>query len=228
MKCVSLSVSSCFRVFGQCFSQRNRTFRNPIAGLFLSLISCSAPLLAQAVSCSAATVGDLGALNGWVPAPNDAWHQNVSAASVDPKSANIVSLAQDLGGSYLHPDFSTPGDGYAGIPYTVVDSTATASVPVGTGAYPDESDITLEPIPSTAPIEGNPAQCTGGPNDYVADQHTIVVDRAKCVVYETFNTTHCNGAWSADQETVWDMSTTEQRPYSYTSPMRLGCRCSRV
>jgi hypothetical protein len=174
------------------------------------------------VSCSAATVGNLGALNGWVPSPNDAWHQAVTGASVDPGSANILSSTQDLGGSHLHPDFSTPSDGYYGIPYTVVDSSATPLAPVGTGAYPSESDITLEPIPSTTPIEGNPAQCVGGPNNYVADQHAIVVDRAKCVVYETFNTTQCNGAWSADQQTVWDMSTTEARPYGYTSADAAG------
>ena len=174
------------------------------------------------VSCSAASVGNLGSLNGWIPAPNDAWHQNITGATVDPNSANILSLAQDLGGSNLHPDFSTPADGGYGIPYTVVDSTATPSVAVGTGAYPSESDITLEPIPLTTPIEGNPAQCVGGPNNYVADQHTIVVDRAKCVVYETFNTTQCNGAWSADQQTVWDMNTTEQRPYTYTSADAAG------
>ena len=95
-------------------------------------------------------------------------------------------------------------------------------MPVATGAYPGESDITLEPIPSTTPTEGNPAQCTGGPNNYIADQHTIVVDRAKCVVYETFNTSHCNGAWSADQQSVWDMNITEQRPYTYTSADAAG------
>jgi hypothetical protein len=174
------------------------------------------------VSCSTATVGNLGSLNGWIPSPNDAWHQNIASATVDPNSANILSLSQDLGGSYLHPDFSTPADGSAGIPYTVVDSTVTPSVPISMGAYPGESDLTIEPIPSTTPIEGNPAQCAGGPNNYQGDQHTIVVDRAQCVVYETFNTTQCGGNWSADQQTLWDMNTVELRPYGYTSADAAG------
>jgi hypothetical protein len=37
------------------------------------------------------------------------------------------------------------------------------------------------------------------------------------MLYETFNTSLCNGKWSADQETIWDMQNVEQRPWGWTS-----------
>ena len=42
------------------------------------------------------SLGDLGALNGWVPSPNDAWHQDISNAAIDPASATIINTSGDL------------------------------------------------------------------------------------------------------------------------------------
>jgi hypothetical protein len=113
-----------------------------------------------------------------VPAANDAWHQDISAAAVDPNSSTIVSAPQDLNGAYLHPDFSTPADGGAGIPYTVVDTSANPVPLVSVSASDsDDSDNTLYPFFPSMPIEGNPGQCWSDGGDH----HAIVIDKNGCV-----------------------------------------------
>jgi hypothetical protein len=182
-------------------------------GLFVlaSVATCSAQTTLSA--CSAMSLGTNGALNGFVPASGDAWHQDISAAAVDPNSATIINTAGDLAGAYLHPDFSTPADGGAGIPYNVVDSSQTPSVPVAINLYVPDSDITVAPIPASATIEGSPASCPTDSND----RHMIVLDRNKCVAYEYYQAGSCNGSFSAANTALWDMSTTEHRPYGLTS-----------
>ena len=168
-----------------------------------------------AVSCGNITAGNLGSLNGYVPFPSsNAWNTNIASAAVDPNSASIISA---LGLSSLHPDFSTPAGGNYGIPYVVVNSNSTPGVPVDMVGYPSESDITLYPIPSTAPIEGAPGNCSSN-----GDDHLIVVDSAKCWIYETWATQHCNGSWSASNGAIWDMTSSERRPYGWTSADAAG------
>src|SRR6201995_3194808 len=170
------------------------------------------------VACSTMTVGNNGALNGFVPSPNDAWHQDITNAPIDPNSAKIITTSGDLAGANLHPDFSSIAGGGYGIPYTVVDSSQITGVAFPIIAYPDESDITLVPIPANLPIEGNPSSCptTGDA------RHALILDRNKCVIYELYQATPCNNAWSATQLTTWDMKSTEQRPYTYTSADAAG------
>jgi len=95
-------------------------------------------------------------------------------------------------------------------------------VPINVVAYAGQSDVANAPFPLTAPIEGYPADCTGGPNNYVEDAHVLVLDRHTCFLYETFNTQRCNGAWSSDSETIWDLNNYNQRPYSWTSADAAG------
>jgi hypothetical protein len=45
----------------------------------------------------------------------------------------------------------------------------------------------------------------------------LVLDRATCTLYETFNTHRCTGQWSASSETIWDMQNDEGRPWGWTS-----------
>jgi|GEM_PF-574158 len=170
------------------------------------------------VACSTMTVGANGALNGFVPSPNDAWHQDITNAPIDPNSAKIITTSGDLAGAKLHPDFSSIAGGNYGIPYTVVDSSQTPSVPVPVVLYPDDSDITLVPVPAGLPIEGSPASCPTDGND----RHALIVDRNKCVVYELYQAAQCSNGWSASQLTAWDMKSTEQRPYTYTSADAAG------
>jgi len=171
-------------------------------------------------TCSGMSLGDVGSLNGFVPFPSTAaWNTNIASAPVDPNSAAIVA---GFSGSNLHPDFSSIVGGSSGIPYTVVDSSTQPLVPINVVAYSSESDVANAPFPATAPIEGYPGTCVGGPNNYIGDQHVLVLDRNRCMLYETFNSTYCSGAWSADSETIWDLQNFEQRPWGWTSADAAG------
>ena len=171
-------------------------------------------------TCSGMSLGAVGSLNGFVPFPSTAaWNTNIASAPVDPNSAAIIA---GFSGSSLHPDFSTIADGSSGIPYVVVDSSTQPLVPINVVAYASDSDVAYAPFPATAPIEGSPAACTGGPNNYIGDQHVLVLDRNRCMLYETFNSTYCSGAWSADSETIWDLKNFEQRPWGWTSADAAG------
>ena len=171
-------------------------------------------------TCSGMSLGNVASLNGFVPFPTTAaWNTNIASAAVDPNSAAIIA---GFSGSHLHPDFSSVAGGNYGIPYVVVDSSTQPPVPINVVAYSDESDVAYAPFPSTAPIEGYPGACVGGPNNYIDDQHVLVLDRNRCMLYETFNTAFCSGTWSSDSETIWDMQNYEQRPYGWTSADAAG------
>jgi hypothetical protein len=166
-------------------------------------------------SCGNMSTGNGASLNGYVPFPaSNAWNTNIASAPLDPNSATIIAA---LTGSKLHPDFSNIVDGNYGIPYVVVDSSVTPPVPVTMTTYQSESDITLYPIPLTAPIEGFPPACTIN-----GDNHLLVIDKNKCWLYETWQTQICNGTWSAANGAIWDLTRTEHRPYGWTSADAAG------
>ncbi len=171
-------------------------------------------------TCSGMSLGNGASLNGFVPFPaTAAWNVNIASAPVDTNSAAIIA---GFSGSNLHPDFSSVAGGNYGIPYVVVDSSTQPLVPITAGAYAGDSDVADAPFPPTAPIEGAPGTCVGGPNNYINDQHVLVLDRNRCMLYETFNTEYCNGTWAADSETIWDIQNFEQRPWGWTSADAAG------
>jgi len=96
-----------------------------------------------------------------------------------------------------------------GIPYQVVTGTQ-AKVAIKLGAYASEDDPGPMPVPSNALIEGYPKPGTG-------DRHVLVLDKDACWLYELGAAKLKNGAWSADAAAVWDMTISEQRPYTWTS-----------
>ncbi len=168
-------------------------------------------------TCGGMSLGNNASLNGFVPfPPTYAWNTNIANAPLDPNNTAITT-ASGFVGNYLHPDFSSVAGGNYGIPYEVVDSSTQPLVSVNVVAYPGESDVAHAPFPANAPIEGNPGNCVGGPGNYVGDQHVLILDRNRCILYETFNTKYCGGAWSADSETIWDMQSDEMRPWGWTS-----------
>jgi hypothetical protein len=173
-------------------------------------------------ACSQMSTGDNASLNGFVPFPTTtAWNTDISQAPLDPNNTAITSAA-GFAGNHLHHDWSSVAGGNYGIPYVVVDSSSQPLVPINVVAYASESDVAQAPFPSTAPIEGSPADCTGGPGAYAGDQHVLVLDRNACMLYETFNTVRCNGSWSSDSETIWDLQNYEQRPWGWTSADAAG------
>ena len=165
--------------------------------------------------CGNMSTGNGASLNGYVPFPStNLWNTNIASAAIDPNSAAIIAA---LTGSNLHPDFSNVVDGNYGIPYVVVDSSVTPGVTVTMTTYQSESDITLYPIPITAPIEGFPPTCST-----TGDNHLLVIDKNKCWLYETWQTQLCNGAWRAANGAIWDLTSTEHRPYGWTSADAAG------
>jgi hypothetical protein len=189
----------------------NLWFALTLATLFLF----SEAAFSQAGTCSGMTVGQLTSLNGFVPFQSTSlWNTDISAAPVDPNSANYINF---IGPTVtLHPDFGagTFHNQTLGIPYQVVAGTQ-AKVPVTLGAFFDESDPGPEPIPSNALIEGFPKPGNG-------DRHVLVLEKDGCWLYELFNAALTKGKWSADATAIWDMTINEQRPYTWTSADAAG------
>ena len=198
--------------------------------LFLFAPFASAQQYGSATACAGMQLGtptngpNGGNLNGFVPFPStNAWNVNIANAPIDSNSSALAAVWSAAGGYKLHPNFgSSPGDG--GIPYIVVDSTVTPSVPINVLDAADQSDVVIAPYPGSdaVPIEGDPDDCSGWPDTYNGDAHALVLDRAKCWLYETFNTNTCNGLWDASSETIWDMENGESRPWGWTSADAAG------
>lgn len=185
-------------------------------------LSISVSAAVSGSACSKMSTGDNASLNGFVPFPaSNAWNTDISSAPLDPNNTSITSAA-GFAGLHLHHDFSSVAGGNYGIPYTIVDSSTTPLASISVTDYASESDAAKAPFPLTAPIEGSPADCTGWPNAYIGDSHVLVLDRNTCVLYETFNTHRCTGQWSASSETIWDMQSSEQRPWGWTSADAAG------
>ncbi|HTT61763.1 MAG TPA: hypothetical protein VMG35_07975 [Bryobacteraceae bacterium] len=174
-----------------------------------------AAVFAQAGTCAGMSVGPLASLNGFVPfPPTSLWNTDISNAPVDPNSANLIAY---IGTNVtLHPDF---GSGrYAGqsigIPYQIEAGTQ-PKVPVKLTEYPGDSDPGPMPIPASALIEGYP-----NPGD--GDRHVLVLDQGGCWLYELYNAHLNNGNWYAGSSAIWDMTISEQRPYTWTSADAAG------
>ena len=191
-----------------------RKTTNVVAAVTL-VLACASSAFAQQPSCSSMTTGQLTSLNGFVPFPAASlWNTDISAAPVDPNSANIISY---IGSAItLHPDFGsgTYHSQTMGIPYQVVSGTQ-SKVTVKLGAYSSESDPGPMPIPSNALIEGYPKPGTG-------DRHVLVLEKDGCWLYELYNATVKNGIWSAASSAVWDMAGNGQRPFTWTSADAAG------
>ncbi|HMG87892.1 MAG TPA: hypothetical protein VK574_19315 [Terracidiphilus sp.] len=173
-------------------------------------------------SCAGMSLGDNASLNGFLPfTATTEWNTDISSAPLDPNNTAITSAA-GFAGLHLHHDWSSVAGGNYGIPYVVVDSNSTPLIPVSVVDYADESDVAEAPYPITAPIEGAPADCDGWPDTYIGDSHVLVLDRHACMLYETFNTHRCSGAWSASSETIWDLKNYDRRPWGWTSADAAG------
>lgn len=141
-----------------------------------------------------ADLGPGAALNGAIPFPADnPWNTDISGASVDPNSANLIaSIGLNTG---LHPDF---GSGLyqgapIGIPYIVVAGTQSL-VAMHYSDFASESDPGPFPVPGNAPIEGQMADGSA----FNGDRHVLVIDRDHNRLYELGNAyPQPDGSWNA-------------------------------
>ncbi|MEP7201321.1 MAG: hypothetical protein ABI894_01870 [Ilumatobacteraceae bacterium] len=140
----------------------------------------------------------------------NAWNQEVASAPLHPRSAEIISHIQAVGGDNLHPDFGE--NPLYGIPYVIVPADQPA-VPITYDAYGDESDPGPFPIPLSAPVEGGGA---GG------DQHVLVVQEGSCQLYELFVGRRSGAGWVAASGAKFDLNTGALRPLGWTSADAAG------
>src|SRR5579864_5745277 len=190
-----------------------KVFNTGVFGLAILLYAGTA--FGQSGTCSGMSLGQGANLNGFVPFPSSSlWNTDISAAPVDPNSANIINF---IGSTVtLHPDFGagTFHNQTIGIPYQTVAGTQ-PKVKVALKAYASESDPGPEPIPSNALIEGYPKPGNG-------DRHVLVLEKDGCWLYELGKAYLTRGKWSADVAAIWDMTSDEQRPYTWTSADAAG------
>jgi hypothetical protein len=147
------------------------------------------------------------------PADNP-WNQRVDRLPVHPSSDAIV---RSIGaGEHMHADFgSGPYEGAPiGIPYVTVPGRQ-KRVRVSFD-YADESDRGRYPIPRRVPIEG------GRSSD--GDRHVIVVDRARCRLYELFDAHPLAGGarWHAGSGAIFSLRSNRLRPRGWTSADAAG------
>jgi hypothetical protein len=80
--------------------------------------------------------------------------------------------------------------------------------------YADESDHVRYPFGADTRIEGGRGSS--------GDKHTVVVDRSRCRLYETWNTRHVDGRWRAGSGATWSLTGNALRPDGWTSADAAG------
>jgi hypothetical protein len=141
------------------------------------------------------------------------WHADVSRLPVHPRSAAWLSHMQ-VATRRLHADFG-PSFGAQpvpyGIPITVVNGAPRVPVTFG---YPAESDRVRYPLGTATRIEGGSAAS--------GDRHAIVVDKATCTLFETWDTHRYPSGWYAGSGAVWRLTSDALRPATWTSADAAG------
>ena len=135
--------------------------------------------------------------------PGDSWwNQDISGASVDPKSSTYVATIG--AGTALHPDFGTQ----YGIPSVKVDASVAKKTVVFD--YASESDPGPYPIPANPPIEnGN-------------DAHILMFHTGECKLYELYAASKLGSQWYAGSGAIWDLTKNSTRPKGWTSADAAG------
>jgi hypothetical protein len=191
----------------------------------------AAPPRAGAQSAPAERIGQLPGPLPLFP-PDNWWNQDVSAAPIDPRSAQFIAFVGTT--RRLHPDFGgfeSPGSvNIYGFPYLTVSGDQPKKAVQF--YYADESDgvdhatgrsYPFYPIPDEAIaqpywIEGGPA----GNQDPGGDRHMLIADRDNRVLYE-LSGLHWNGSqWTAAAGAAFDMKTNARRPDGWTSSDAAG------
>jgi hypothetical protein len=144
---------------------------------------------------------------------NSVWNKRVDDLPVAGNSRRII---RSIGRSEtLHADFGSGfwEGGKIGIPITVVGRDQKRSnVRFG---YASESDDGPYPIPKDVSIEG------GRRSD--GDRHAIIVDKARCKLYELFALyPRKSGGWRAGSGAIWDLESNKLRPKGWTSADAAG------
>ncbi len=159
---------------------------------------------------------------------DDLWNTNIASAPIDPNSAAITAVWATAGNYSFLPLFGSAQPD-SGIPYYVVDSTQTPLVPVVVTGSPTQSEVVRVPLPDgdLVPMEGDDPDCSIWPDTDVNDDHSLVLDRATCWIYEAWVASRCIGSdnhmhWENNSLTIFDATNANARPWGWTSGDALG------
>src|SRR5581483_7483605 len=144
---------------------------------------------------------------------NNVWHANISKLPVNKHNAQWMKT---IGRSVnLHPDFG-PSFGAQPVPYGIPITIVGRShrrVKVKF-QYASESDHVHYPLGHDTKIEGG-RHASG-------DRHALVVDKATCRLYETFDTRKSGHHWTAGSGATWSLKSNHLRPAGWTSADAAG------
>jgi hypothetical protein len=197
-------------------------------------------VLALVVCFGAAAIA--ATLNGALPTPlplfpsDNWWNTDISAAPIDPSSANYIAFVNNGTTRRLHPDFggeASPGSVQIyGFPYIVVDGTQTKRTVQF--QYSDESDgvnhttdqsFPFYPIPDEAIAQAHWIE-SGEPGNIDlrsnSDRHILIVDRDNRHLYELYNVFYDGTTWHAGSGAFFDMNVNGRRPDTWTSADAAG------
>jgi hypothetical protein len=200
-----------------------------VALTLAALFALPAPTLAQALR------------NGPLPAPlplfppDNWWNVDISAAPVDPNSANFINF---IGATVeLHPDFGgdsldDPPPAIYGMPYISVSATQPL-LPVTWMTPWNESDDGFPgrpigyPIPEEAKTQakwiegGHPGNVAPDPG---GDRHMLIVDRDNRILYELYRAfwNPIDSRWEADSGAIYSLDSNHRRPEGWTSADAAG------
>ncbi len=132
------------------------------------------------------------------------WNRNVSGDPVDARSADYLAFMA-AGSLHLHPDFGAPEYGE---PFVIV-SGSQQRAPI-TFTWAGQSDPGPYPYPADLPIQAG------------ADHHATVLDKDRCVIYETYMTARSGSGFSADSGALFDLRSGAMRPDGWTSATASG------
>lgn len=157
--------------------------------------------------------------------PDNPWNIPVADWPVHPRSKQIVATVgtnlplrcnTDMGFVLVPPDQK--------------------KVEVKLTAYAEESDKGPFPVPDNVPIENWPSgykrsdqfkkltleDVQRGKPDPEADRHGIVVDPTNRKLYEFYRLTRTDTGWTAEQASIFDLSSNKLRPDGWTSSDAAG------
>lgn len=202
----------------------------PLTGLILSILACDVtvdltstpePVSSQETlitpttesaltSPSPALTSDGPALSNCPLFPSDnILNARVDTLPIHPQSdAWIDSIGRD---ELFHMDFGsgTWDSGPIGIPFNIISGSTVSKYSLEF-YYPDESDAGPYPIP-------------GNPNiEWGSDHHILVVDTDTCTLYEIYDASFDDGAWSGGSGAIWDLNSNALRPADWTSADAAG------
>ena len=167
--------------------------------------------------------------------PDNWWNVDVSAAPVDPNSADFIA---SIGAATpMHPDFGgdvDPGDPanpeIYGFPYASVTA-AQALRPVAFVEFGSQSDPGVPGRPAGYPIPEEAKTQAGwieggypGDQDPGGDRHLLLVDRDNRILYELYHT-FWNAAldrWEAGSGAIFSLDGNNRRPEGWTSADAAG------